>query len=187
MRKVSQVSTPQGLLAGLTAYRSARKQLLDVLGLPDSCRDPLAEFAERFVAALTGGALATSRVQAKWDILQPNGNLLQVRYLANPADRWVNEHLVQTIPGVDRYALVLFEDMHPTGVLTFPPDLAPICSALGKRHPRQGKTLQFTRRNWLQMRDHADVFTRIGMRIRLPPYTDGQLNFSGTAAQRTPR
>lgn len=43
-----------------------------------------------------------------------------------------------------RYALVLFEAFTATAVLMFPPDLTAIGAAMGKRHPDQGGTLQFT-------------------------------------------
>ena len=56
------------LLAALEKYRPARERLLSVLGPKMSNRDPLAEFAEHFVAALMGGQLAENPVQAYWDI-----------------------------------------------------------------------------------------------------------------------
>lgn len=86
------------LLAALNAYRIARQALLIRLGLPSSNRDPLAEFSEHLVAALTGGTLATSRVQARYDLVLGDSTTVQVRYLANPAGPWVNEHLVHRIP-----------------------------------------------------------------------------------------
>ena len=40
------------------------------------------------------GELAPSRTQKGWDLTAPNGDHVQVRYLANPGDRWLNEHVV---------------------------------------------------------------------------------------------
>jgi hypothetical protein len=45
------------LVAALEQYRNARQHFLALLGLPMSNRDPLAEFSEHLVAALTGAAL----------------------------------------------------------------------------------------------------------------------------------
>jgi hypothetical protein len=55
---------------------------------------PFAEFAERLAHAVLGGEMAASRVQKDWDFTTDAGERVQVRYLANPPDRWVNEHYV---------------------------------------------------------------------------------------------
>lgn len=157
------------LTAALDAYRPARQRLLATLDLGVSNRDPLAEWSEHLVAALSGGALAPSRVQADYDLTTPEGERAQVRYLANPDTIWVNEHLVRSLPGVDFYALVLFEAFEVTGVLLFPSDLTLIGAALGKRHGEQGTTLQFTRRNWWTIRNDPERFRGLGMAIWLPP------------------
>ncbi len=154
--------------AALDAYRPARQQMLATLGLDASNRDPLAEWSEHLVNILTGGRLAESRVQARYDLIA-DGLTVQVRYLANPSAKWVNEHLVRCLPGVDRYAMVLFEAFTVTGVVMFPIDLTAIGAALGKRHGDQATTLQFTRRNWWAIRDEPDTFRDLGMTIWLPP------------------
>jgi len=110
-------------LDALALYRTARHALLAKVGVPLSNRDPLAEFAEAFVAALVGGSLATSRVQAGWDVETPTGTRYQVKYLANTIDSGVNEHCVRSASGVHWYALVLIEDFTVVGVMAFPPDL----------------------------------------------------------------
>jgi hypothetical protein len=164
------------LLAALEQYRAARERLLDVLGPRRSNRDPLAEFAEHFVAVLMGGRLAASPVQASWDAELTDGGKVQVKYLANTtpgAGAWVNEHLVRSIPGVDWYALVIIEGFQVSGVAGFPAALGPICRALGKQHPHQDTTLQFGRRSWLAIRDHPQRFRDLGMRIWLPPFAPG--------------
>ncbi|WP_411147410.1 hypothetical protein [Streptomyces sp. A30] len=158
------------LLSSLDSYRLARQTLLGTLGLGQSNRDPLAEFAEHLLAALWGARLAESRVQANYDLISADGEHVQVGYLANPVSDWPNEHTVRRIPGVDWYALVVYEVFAVTGVLAFPPDLTQICSALGKRHPGQSTSLQFTRRNWWTVRDNADVFRQLGMRVWFPPF-----------------
>ncbi|KUO16416.1 hypothetical protein AQJ91_36055 [Streptomyces dysideae] len=154
----------------MDSYRLARQTLLGTLGLGQSNRDPLAEFAEHLVAALSGGQLAESRVQANYDLRSVDGEYVQVKYLANPLSDWPNEHTVRTIPGVDWYALVVYEAFAVTGVLAFPPDLTEICATLGKRHPAQSTSLQFTRRNWWTIRDNADAYRQLGMRIWVPPF-----------------
>ena len=137
------------LLAALEEYRLARERLLSVLGPKMSNRDPLAEFAEHFVAALMGGRLAVSPVQAYWDIELPDGAKVQVKYLINSADpgskAWANEHLVRSLPNVEWYALVIIEGFKVSGVAAFPPALGPVCRALVLRPatfaplPRLGK------------------------------------------------
>jgi hypothetical protein len=56
------------LLDSLGLYRAARHELLAKVGVPLSNRDPLAEFAEVFVAALVGGTCATDMewLLVKW-------------------------------------------------------------------------------------------------------------------------
>jgi len=71
------------LIDALGVYRVARHALLDVLSLPASNRDSLAEFSEHLVQSL----LAVSRAQANWDLTLPSGGKVQVKYLANPAGR----------------------------------------------------------------------------------------------------
>jgi hypothetical protein len=150
------------LLPALDVYRPARQGFLATLGLPSSNRDPLAEFSEQLVHGLLGGALAKSRVQAGHDLVLLDGRTVQVRYLANPVQTGVNEHLV--------YALVIFEEFAVVGVLVFPTSgLSSICAALGKRHPRQEEQLQLTRRNWWKVRDAVKRFEALDMRILLPP------------------
>lgn len=162
------------LLAALGEYRAARERLLAVLGPRKSNRDPLAEFTEHFAAALMGGRLAGSPVQASWDIELPDGAKVQAKYLVNSASpatgAWVNEHLVHSQPGVDWYALVIIEGFQVSGVAAFPARLGLICQALGKRHDNQDTTLQFGRRNWLTISDDPDRFRGLGMRVWLPPF-----------------
>ena len=165
------------LLAALDTYRPARQRLLAHLNLGLSNRDPLAEWSEHLVNALLGGTLATSRVQAAYDLTTPDGRRVQVRYLANPDGTWVNGHLVQSLPEVEGYALVLIVALQPIGVLLFPPDLTPICTALRKRHGFTDVTLQLTQVNWNTIRDQREQFEALGMQIWLPPF-DGA---SGTA------
>lgn len=158
------------LTAALRAYRDARKLLLSTLTLPMSNRDPLAEWAEHLVAALTGGQLAESRVQPHFDLTTPAGETVQVRYVANTSQAWVNEHPVTTRPEARWYALVLVEDFSSTGVLMFPQDLTRICAALRKTHPGQASSLQLTRRNATAIRDAPRRFEDLGMRIWVPPF-----------------
>jgi hypothetical protein len=157
------------LLAGLEAYRPARRDFLKLIGPAESNRDPLAEFSEYLVAAILGGEPAIGRVQTGHDILLADGGRVQVKYLANSGPVWVNDHWVRHIPGVTSYALVLFEELTVVGMVVFRLDrLAGICGALGKRHPRQDTELQFTRRNWLAIRDNANLFRTLGAKVWQP-------------------
>lgn len=114
-------------LDNLVRYVRARVELLGTVR-PGN-RDPLVEWTERLVAVLLDGDLAASSVQKDWD-LSASGQLVQVRYLANSEDPWVNEHRVESRAGVDAYALVILESFLPSAVLVFPRDLTAICLAL---------------------------------------------------------
>ena len=154
------------LVQAQQAYREARQHFLAALGCPESNRDPLAEFSERLVAALVDGATAQSRVQRDYDVVEASGHRIQVRYLANPAGRWVNEPLVKFTPQMDQYAVVIIEALRPTTVLIFARDtLADVCAALGKRHPDQVTTLQLTQRNVLQILAAPAAFGALGARV----------------------
>jgi hypothetical protein len=125
----------------------------------------MAEFSEQLVATLLGGSLADSVVQKGWDVRLPSAERVQVRYLANSSGAWVNEHLVAMDEHLDAYALVIFIDLLPESIIVFRGDLTKLCSYLGKRHPRQDVTVQFTRRNYLRLRDGSDRPDGIGVEI----------------------
>jgi hypothetical protein len=73
------------LLGALAAYREARLAFLEGIGCrADSMRDPLSEFAELLVAAVTGDRQAESPVQKGWDLISRDGCTTQVRCVANP-------------------------------------------------------------------------------------------------------
>jgi hypothetical protein len=115
------VATANELLTALARYREARLELLRALELPVSNRDPLSEFAERLVAALTGGTFPPNRNQPGWDVRLPDGATVQVKYVANSgATGAVNWHPVRRIDGAEWYALVIFQDFVVDGVVMFP-------------------------------------------------------------------
>lgn len=160
------------LLEALAEYRGARLRLLRLLDVSVSNRDPLAEFAERLVAALTGGTFPPNRNQPGWDVRLPDGATVQVKYLANLATgRWVNEHRVHRVAGADWYALVLVEDFTVTGEFIFPSaGLSPIGVALSKRGAgAMDAGWDLTRVNWLAIRDRPNTFRGLGMQVFLPP------------------
>ncbi len=99
-----------------------------------------------------------------------------MKYLANATGPWVNEHAVRVTPGMDVYALIVYEAFAPVAVLVFPRDgLMGIGAALGKRHPNQDMTLQLTRRNVLHLLGESSASTALGVRIFLPPFTPAPL------------
>lgn len=156
------------LLAALAEYRPARRRLLNLLGLAVSNRDPVPELAEHLVADLLGGDVAPSRVQAGWDVTTPEGTV-QVRTLSNTgSDQWVNEHLVSSVAGVDRYALVVLEDLTVSAVLVFPGDLTRVGVLLDKRHGDQATTLQFTRRDFVRLLADRTGAAAVGVRVWTP-------------------
>lgn len=139
--------------------------ILQVLGIPSSNRDPLAEFSERFVAGLLGGALAPNRVQAGYDVTLRDGRRVQVKYLANSTGPWVNEHHVRSLADVDHYTLVIYEAFELKAVLVFPAHLTDVCRHLRKRHPRQDSELQLTRRNYEAICKDLDAYEQLGVQV----------------------
>jgi hypothetical protein len=111
--------------------------------------------------------MAESRTQKDWDVKTPDGETVQVRYLANRTDDWKNWHWVASNRNRwDWYALVVFEDLSPTTLYMFPSeDLSDICSALKKRHKGQEKYLSFTGGNHKAMREDPDRFRELGVVI----------------------
>ncbi len=170
MNRGTQVPTIPSLeLTAWQAYADKRLNFLNSLGRSRSCRDPLAEFSEHLVHRLLGGTMAASRVQKGYDLIRPDGRRVQVKYLANPGTRWVNEHLVRFVPETEDYALVFFEAMQLTVVVVFPREtIASVCAELGKRHPNQDHTLQLTRRNLLTILEDEGRFRRLEVEVYRP-------------------
>lgn len=165
-------SAAKPLLDALADYGRARRALLAGMRLPSSNRDPLAEVSEHLVCSLLQGTMAESRVQKGWDLMTLDGQQVQVRYLANPADGpWVNEHCVDfRTGGADRYALVVYEGFTLKAVLVFDRRaLAAVGDRLDKRHGMRDTTLQLTRRNYLQLLDEREAFAALGVVAHLPP------------------
>jgi len=164
----------EDLIRAMARYRTARREFLVALGIPASNRDPLAEFSERLVAELVGGRLADSRVAKGFDVVDPDGRKIQVRYLANPEGAWVNEHLITFDDDLDFYALAIIEALEPTAVICFARDtLAQVCAHLGKRHPQQERTLQLTRVNAKACLSDRARFAPLGVRVwRAPEWSE---------------
>lgn len=154
------------LLGALDAYRPARESFLEVLGIPVSNRDPLAELSEQLVRAIWGGTLAKSRVQKGYNVVLPDERKVQVRYVANTSDRWINEHVVRGIADVELYGLVIFERFSVAGAVLFSLGrIAEVHQLLVKRHPNQTEQLQFTARNWQSIRDNPIQFAQAGVSV----------------------
>lgn len=150
-------------------YVEARNTLLYELNR-QSNRDPLSEFSEWLVAALIGGRLADSRVQKDWDVQGLDGEKIQVKYLANPADKWVNEHQVHVTEGMDHYAIVIFESLLPQAVVILPArNLTAVGTALNKRHGDLDTTLQFTQANYRKICADVNKFKTLGVQLYLAP------------------
>lgn len=144
------------LLKEWELYRLARRRLVEAIHLGFSNRDPMSEFAEAIVLAQLGGRLADSRVQRGYDLTTEDGFRVQVKYLANPPEQWINEHHIVSDGLWDRYALVFYQELRPLRTLVFPARLAAVGAALGKRHPRQESELQLTKLNHDQIvTEHA--------------------------------
>lgn len=160
------------LLSEFQIYSEARLSFLRTLQRGTSCRDPLAEFSEVLVAKLLHGTFPSSRTQKGYDlILKHDGGEekerhVQVKYLANPPGQWINWHTIDFKWECDAYALVLFENMKLLSVLVFSKDtLKEVCRKLGKRHPNQDRTLQFTKRNYEMIIKDKFEFEGIGVKV----------------------
>ena len=155
----------QELRDAFARYARGRAELLKAIGVSGSNRDPLAEFSERLIAALLGGTLAENRVQRGWDVKAVDRQV-QVKYLANGPDAWVNEHHVQVTPEMHDYAIVFFEALLPVTAIVFPCDrLLEIGTAMAKKHPNQDTTLQLTRANYRQLIAERERFADLGVRL----------------------
>lgn len=154
------------LITAFATYRSARQQLLQLLARPASNRDPLAEFSEALMAHLTGGMLAASPVQKGYDVITPEGKHMQVKYLANGAGPWVNEHPIKITSDMDCYAVVIFINLQPSTAIVFPPHLTAICERLGKRHNGDhDTTLTLTQRNYYTLLAETSDFEALGVQV----------------------
>jgi hypothetical protein len=162
---VTESATNQHLSAW-AQYRDARVHLLEHLEIAQSNREPMAEFAEVLVRDLVGGELAPSRTEKGWDVRMPDGQKVQVRYLANRTGNWGNWHWVASSELWDWYALVIFVDLHPVAVHMFPStDLSAICRALKKRHAEQHRLLSYTYGNFKAIGSDPERFRALGMKV----------------------
>ena len=116
-----------------------------------------------------GGVLADSGVQKGYDLVCPSGRRVQVKYLANPAGRWRNEHTITFSSETDDYGLVFFEGFELSGILVFPREtLGAICAALKKKHPNQEHVLQFTQVNFKRILSSQAEFEQLGVKLFVP-------------------
>lgn len=133
------------LLARWQVYWKSRIELLSVLGITASNRDPLSEFSEVLVAALLGAERTKNRVQKGYDLEGPGGEPVEVKYLSNPTGEWVNWHVIQRSDTWHKYAVVFFTELRPTTVIVFAHGyLDFLYDALGKRHKGRGESLEIT-------------------------------------------
>jgi len=154
------------LMKNFKRYRKARKTLLKALECIDSNRDPLAEFSEILVSHLLDALKAKSRVQKGFDLVGPNREKIEVKYLTNPSERWINWHVVSFNEFRDKYALVYFEDLVPKAVFVFKKQgLKSLCKALGKRHANTESTLQFTKTNYYDIISNPEKFRKLGVEL----------------------
>ena len=149
-------------------YRLKRLDLLKAIGIPYSCRDPLSEFSEKIVAILLNAKTPKSRVQKGYDLETSDGTRIEVKYLSNPKDNWINWHVITFNEFRDKYALVYYEELSPKGVFVFQKEgLDKVCKALGKRHGNTETELQFTINNYRDLTSNPDKFRNIGVEIFL--------------------
>lgn len=158
----------KNLLRIFEDYRSKRLDLLARIGVPSSCRDPLSEFSEVLVATLLDAKSAESRVQKGYDLITSDGKHVEVKYLSNPKDRWINWHTITFNEMRDEYALVYYEELSPRAVFVFSKQgLDKVCKVLGKRHGKTDMELQFTKTNYRDLVRNPDKFKKLGVQVFL--------------------
>jgi len=143
--------------------------LLSYINCANSCRDPFAEFSEYIVAQLLNSELAESRVQKGYDLIRHKGcdeRKVQVKYLANPTKKWINEHHIKFEGNCDDYAIVIITAFKIEAVIIFKKEtIGEVCKLLRKRHPNQEKSLQFTRRNFDYILNNVFRFKELGVEV----------------------
>lgn len=166
--------TAKSFLSKWNAYAQSRLEFLKACEREISNRDPLAEAAEKLVEMLEGGKRADNCVQEGWDIEVPNNGgkrHLQVKYLANRSEKWINWHTITSRKSgainqkvVDEYALVIVIDLVPKHVLLIKRNkgvLLRLYERLGKRHKDKGETIQFTKANYRRITECPEDFEDI--------------------------
>ncbi len=155
------------VMTAFQRYREARMTLLSELQLQRSSnRDPLSEFSEWLVVHLVHGTLAGSPVQKGWDVRAPDGDRIQVKYLANATGHWVNEHPIWVNDEMDRYAVVIIEELQPQTVIVFPTrGLEAVAQALGKRNPNQHIHFDLTQTNYQRILADPALFQALGVQV----------------------
>lgn len=154
------------LLSQFHTYSEARGRFLEHLNLSKSFRDPLAEFSEILVSKTLNATLVTSRVQKSYDLIRSNKRLVQVKYLLNPSRAWVNEHHVTFPEAVNEYALVIYISLKLESIIVFKREtLGQVCKLLGKKHPNQNISLQFTKRNYDSILSEESEFDKFGVEV----------------------
>lgn len=154
------------LLSQFQIYSEVRGKFLEQLNLSKSCRDPLAEFSEILVSKTLNAMLVASRVQKSYDLIRSNKRLVQVKYLLNPSRAWVNEHHVTFPETVNEYALVIYISLKLESIIVFKREtLGQVCKRLGKKHPNQEHTLQFTKRNYETILSEEVEFEKLGVEV----------------------
>jgi hypothetical protein len=156
--------------APFRAYSKARREFLEAIGCPGSCRDPLGEFAERLVRDQLKGVLAPSRTQQAHDVIAPDGRRVQVKCLSNPLDGWRNDHVVEAGDSRDDYAVVAFNGLTLRAIVVFRlADLPKVYLELGKRHGKKDTTLHLGTGAPAKIISDPARFEPFGVTCFLPP------------------
>lgn len=162
---------PAELTAALAPYRLARRELLVAADRPASNRDPMAEWAEALVESILDAPRVTNRVETGHDLVDALGRRIEVKTLANtPGAPWVNDHPITTHPGRDLYAIVLFEDFAPLGLLVLEMHkLAVLGALLHKRNPDQDRRIELLETNARRILADPAAFAAAGVTVYRPP------------------
>jgi hypothetical protein len=86
------------------ALSSATKTNADVATLT-AAEPKVVELLHSYQPTAARASSAANRVQKAYGLVTAAGETVQVRYLANPAKRWVNGHVVDFRSGVDLYGV----------------------------------------------------------------------------------
>jgi len=152
-------------------YRTARKMLLKEMGVSSSNRDPLSELSEVIASVKLNAKRVNNRVNKDYDLIGPDGERIEVKYVANPVENdkivWKNWHEVKfDREERDKYALVVYLDLNPTAMFVFSKGkMQELCNRLGKRHKHQQWMLQFTVSDYKRLLEGREKFIDIGLQV----------------------
>jgi hypothetical protein len=156
----------QRLINLFLKYRNERKNILKTIEREKSNRDPLCEFAEKIASVILDARRAENPVQKGFDMIDNQGKKIDVKFLSNPKDSWVNWHVIYASDLRDQEALVYYEDLEPKFMFVFELErIGKLTKALGKRHKDLDTSLQFTKTDYIKLTSDPKKYKEYGVKV----------------------